>query len=64
MKVTYNKLNEPSIELTKEETKQLVDTGSVYDNENKIGVMFYGDKILVLKPFDEYDNISLYIKGK
>ena len=60
MKVTFNKDLVPSYELTEAETQELEETGYCYDDEQEIGVIKVGYEYVVVRPFTDYDGLTLF----
>ena len=60
MKVTFNKELVPSYELTDAETQELEETGYCYDDDQEIGVIKVGYEYVVVKPFTDYDGLTLF----
>ena len=60
MKVTFNKELFPSYELTDAETQELEETGYCYDDEQEIGVIKVGYEYVVVRPFTDYDGLTLF----
>ena len=60
MKVTFNKELVPSYELTDAETQELEETGYCYDDEQEIGVIKVGYEYVVVRPFTDYDGLTLF----
>ncbi len=60
MKVTFNKELVPSYELTDAETQELEETGYCYDDDQEIGVIKVGYEYVVVRPFTDYDGLTLF----
>ena len=60
MKVSFNKDLVPSYELTDAETQELEETGYCYDDDQEIGVIKVGYEYVVVRPFTDYDGLTLF----
>ena len=59
MITTFNEYLEPSFELTKEETEELVETGYVVTDDG-FCITMMDNEIKMYKEFDEYEGLTLY----
>lgn len=59
MITTFNEYLEPSFELTKEETEELVQTGFVVTDDG-FCITMMDNHIQVFKEFEDYEGLSLY----
>lgn len=60
MKVSFNKELVPSYELNEAETQELEETGYCYDDDQEIGVIKVGYEYVVVRPFTDYDGLTLF----